>query len=116
MALYRPRDSSLNHPLRQQRVCFAYSMLLGTADRQQLQRVKKRAIDRAETKPCEPVPPQAATMAENAFQGGATVGAVKAVMRRLQRGAHKGEQVSLPKPKPWPTLSVDLHKLTLNLA
>ena len=31
-------------------------------------------------------------MAEAAFQGGAKVGAVKAVMRRLQRGAHKGEQ------------------------
>jgi hypothetical protein len=35
-------------------------------------------------------------MAEAAFQGGASVGAVKAVMRRLQRGAHKGEQVSQP--------------------
>ena len=35
---------------------------------------------------------QAATMADAAFQGGAKVGAVKAVMRRLQRGAHKGEQ------------------------
>ena len=35
-------------------------------------------------------------MAEAAFQGGAKVGAVKSVMRRLQRGAHKGEQARGP--------------------
>ena len=31
-------------------------------------------------------------MAENAFQAGAQSGAVKAVMRRLQRGGHKRDQ------------------------